>query len=114
MLVVDVDSLAAVDVLYFADEVVLNCFLAGDPQDFMRHQRPIDQGLSRPHEISGVNAQVRSVGDEVFTFDSRLATYDDRAFAPAFLAEDVDDAVQLRDNGRIFRLAGLENLGHSR
>ena len=70
VLVVDLDALAAVDVLDFADEVLLHGLLAGDAEDVVGHQRPVDQGLARPHEVAGVDAEVLAVGDEVFALDA--------------------------------------------
>ena len=47
----------------------------------MGDQRPIDQGFSRPNEVARVHPKVLPVRDEVFTFDSRLATNDDCSLA---------------------------------
>ena len=61
VLVVDLHPLAAVDVLDLADQVLLHGLLAGDAQDVVRHQRPVDQRLARADEVAGVDAQVLAV-----------------------------------------------------
>ena len=70
VLVVDLHPLAAVDVLDFAGEVLLHGLLAGDAEDVVGHQRPVDQRLARADERAGVDAQVLAVGDEVLAFDA--------------------------------------------
>ena len=71
VLVVDLHPLAAVDVLDFAGQVVLHGFLAGDAQDVVGHQRPVDQRVACADEVAGVDAQVLAVGDQVLAFDAR-------------------------------------------
>ena len=114
VLVVDFHALAAVDVLDFAHQVLLHGLFAGDAQDVVRHQRPVDQGLAGPDEVAGVDAQVLAVRDEVLAFDAALAADDDRPLAAALLAQQLDRAVDLGDDGRVLRLAGLEDFGHAR
>ena len=46
VLVVDFHALAAIDALDFVQQVLLHGFFAGDPQDVVRHQRTVDQGLA--------------------------------------------------------------------
>ena len=70
VLVVDLDALAAVDVLDFADEVLLHGLFAGDAQDVVGHQRAVDQGLAGPDEVAGVHAEVLAVRDQVLAFDA--------------------------------------------
>jgi hypothetical protein len=56
---------------------------------------------------------VLAVRDEVLLRDAGLVLDDDRPLAAALLAE-LDLAVDLADDGRVLRLAGLEDLGDSR
>src|SRR6185437_9509507 len=107
VLVVDLDALAAVDVLNLAHQVVLHGFFARDAQDIVRHERPVDQRFAGPHEVAGVNSQVLAVRDEMLAFDAALATDDDRPLAAALLAQQLDHAVDLGDDRRIFRLADV-------
>ncbi len=76
----------------------------------MGHQRPVDQRLAGADEVAGVHAKVLAVGDEVLAFDAGLAADDDRPLAAAFLAEELDGAVDLGDDGGVLGLAGLEDL----
>ena len=78
VLVVDLDALAAIDVLDFADQVLLHGLFAGDAQDVVRHQRTIDERVAGTHEVARVDAQVLVVRDEVLAFDAALAADDDR------------------------------------
>ena len=114
VLVVDFHPLAAVDVLDFADEVLLHGLLAGDAEDVVGHQRPVHQRLARPDERARVDPQVLAVRDEVFAFDAGFALDDDGAFAAAFFAEDFHDAVDFGDDGGVLGLAGLEDFRHPR
>ena len=86
VLVVDLHALAAVDVLDLAEQVLLHGLFAGDPEDVVRHQRPVDQRLAGPDEVAGVDAQVLAVRDQVLALDARLAADDDRPLAAALLA----------------------------
>src|SRR5581483_5026866 len=106
------DALAAVDVLDFADEVLLDGLLAGDAQNVVRNERTIDQGLAGADKVAGVHAQVLAVGNQVLAFDAAFATNDDRPLAAALLAQQLDGAVDLGDHGRVLGLSGLENLRH--
>ena len=90
VLVVDFDALAAVDVLDFADQVLLHGLFAGDAEDVVRHQRAVDQGLAGPDEVAGVDAQVLAVRDEVLALDAAFAADDDRPLAAALLAQQFD------------------------
>ena len=113
VLVVDFDALAAVDVLDFADQILLHGFFAGDAEDVVRHQRAVDQRLAGPDEVAGVDAQVLAVRDEVLALDAAFAADDDRPLAAALFAQQLDRAVDLGDDGRVLRLAGLEDFRHA-
>ena len=112
--VVDVDTLAAVDVLDFTAEVLLEGLFAGDSQDVVGDERPVDEGLAGSDEVTGVHAEVLPVGHEVLAFDPRFAADDDRPLAAAFFAENFHAAVDFGDHRRVFRLARLEDFRHPR
>ena len=57
VLVVDLDALAAVHVLNFAGEILLHGLFAGNAQDIVRHERPINQRIAGTHDIARVDAQ---------------------------------------------------------
>ena len=66
------------------------------------------------HVVAGVHAEVLAVRHEVLALDAAFAADDDRPLAAALLAEHFDDAVDLGHDGRVLRLAGLEDFGHAR
>ena len=69
VLVVDFHTLAAIDLLDFVQQVLLNGFFPGHTQDVVRNQRTIDQGLTSLHDVAGVNQEVLPVRHQVLTFD---------------------------------------------
>ena len=71
VLVVDLDALRAVDVLDLAEEVALDGLLAGDPEDVVRDERPLDQRVAGADAVAAVDAEVLAVGDEVLALDRR-------------------------------------------
>ena len=114
VLVVDFHALAAIDVLDFADQILLHRFFAADPQNIVRHQRAIDQRLAGPNEVAGVHPQVLAVRNQMLALDAAFAADDDRPLAAPLFAQQLDRAVDLGDDGRILRLASFEDFGHAR
>src|SRR5258708_14075724 len=114
MLVVDLDPLAAIDVLDLAHEILLHGFLARDAENVVRHEGAIDQRLAGPDEVARVNAQVLAVRDKVLALDATLAADDDRPLAAALFAEQFDRAVDFGDHGGLFLLSLPAQLPHSR
>ena len=80
----------------------------------MRHQRPVDQGLSGLDHVTRMDQKPLAVRDQVLAFDARFAADDNRPLAAPFFAEDFDGAVHFGDDRRVFGLAGLENFRDSR
>ena len=111
VLVVDLDPLRPVDVLDLALEVALDGFLARDPEDVVRDQRPFDQGVAGADPGAAVDPEVLAVGDEVLALDPALVLDDDRPLAAALLFEQLDAAVDLGDDGGLLGAPGLEQLG---
>ena len=114
VLVVDLDALGAVDVLDLAEEVALDGLLAGDPQDVVRDQRPLDQRVAGADAVAAVDAQVLAVRHEVLALDAALVADDDRPLAAPLLVEQLDAAVDLGDDRRLLGPPGLEELGDPR
>ena len=112
MLVIDFHALAAVDVLDFTHKVLLHGLFAGNTQDIVGNQRPIDQGFAGADKVAGMHAEVLTVGNEVFALDATFASNHDRSFSATFLAKQFHRSVDLGDNGRFLGLASLENLSH--
>ena len=95
-------------------QVLLQGLFARNPQDVVRHQRPIDQGLAGLHVVARVDEEPLAVRHQVLALDAAFAADDDRPLAAALLLEDLDHAVDLGHHRRVFRLAGLEDFRHPR
>ena len=114
VLVVDVDALQPVDLLDLVDEIRVQRLLAEDRQDVVRVARPVHQRLARADAVAFLDVDVHAARQRVL---SRLATVlrdDDDLALPLDDAAVPDDAVDLRDDRRLARLARLEQLDHAR
>ena len=114
VLVVDIDALAAIDALDFVHQVLLQGLFAGDPQDVVRHERAIDQGLAGLDVVARVDEEPLAVRHQMLALDAAFAADDDRPLAAALFLEDFDHAVDFGHHGRILRLASLEDFRHPR
>ena len=120
VLVVDGDALQAVDLLDLVDEVRRELLLALDAKDVVRVRRPVLQRLARADAVARLDVDVLALRDQVLArlIGERAAVMaerrdDDLALALGVLAER-NLAVDLRDDGVVLRLAGLEELGDAR
>src|SRR5690606_35837016 len=85
--------------------------LAGDAEDVVGDERPLDQRVAGADAVGTMHAEVLAVGDEVLALDAALVADDDRPLAPPLLLEDLDAAVDLGDDRRLLGPPGLEQLG---
>src|SRR5690606_3251571 len=83
VLIVDIDALAAIHLLDFVQQVLLHGFFAGDPQDVVRDERPIDESLAGLNNVARVHEEALAVRYEVFTFDTAFAADHDGALSAA-------------------------------
>jgi hypothetical protein len=120
VLVVDTDALQAVDLLDLVDEPCSELFLALDAQDVVRIGRPVLQRIARANAVARLHLDVLAFGDQVLAREIGLsATFgrdrrdDDLALALGVFAHR-HLAVDLADDGVIFRLACFEELGDAR
>src|SRR5579872_6232088 len=112
MLVVDVDALAAVDLLHFLHEVVLQRSLALDAQDVVRVDRAFDELIARFHVLAVAHGHVHVERDLVDVFLAfRIGDHD---FANTFLFLNVNGTRLFRDDGLPFGLARFEKFFHTR
>ncbi len=74
---------------------------------------PADESVARPHAIIGVHQQLLAVRNDVLDFGAVVAADDDDSLAALLLGDEFHFAVDLGDDGRVFRLAGLEELGNA-
>jgi hypothetical protein len=124
VLVVDLHALQAVHLLHFVEQVLLHRTRALDAQNVVRVHRPFGQTVTGAHAVALVHTQVlagrhfvqllrlRIVHAPHRAFDARGA-HEDLALAALDVAE-ADEAVHLGNRRRILRLAGFEELGHTR
>ena len=108
VLVVDVHALAAIDLLHFLDEVVLQRGLALDAQDVVRVHRAFAQLVAGRHAIAVVRPQVHVEGDLVDVLFAFGIGHHDLADAPVLL--DVDGAALFSDDRLALGLARFEQL----
>ena len=109
VLVVDLHALAAIDVLHFGQQVLIERFFALDAEDVVRNDRAADQRIAGLDEVAGVDLQFLVLGDVVLAFHAGFVADDDGHLAAAFFGADFDGAGDFRQHGRIFGLAGLED-----
>ena len=114
VLVVDVDALQPVDLLDLVDEVRLQRLLAEDRQDVVRVARPVHQRLARADALAFLHVDVHAARQRVLSRLAAVLRDDDDLALPLDDAAVLDDAVDLRDDRRLARLARLEQLDHAR
>src|SRR5688500_683641 len=114
VLVVDVDALQPVDLLDFVDQVLLQFLLAEHPQDVVRIARTVHQLLARTHPLALVDVDVHAARQRVLPRLGPIVRDDDHLALALDDAAFLDHAVDFRDDGRILRLARLEQLNHAR
>ncbi|MBA7631648.1 hypothetical protein ES703_39183 [subsurface metagenome] len=79
----------------------------------MWYQWSISQGVSGFCHISGVHIQVPVPWDVVFFFHAAFTANNNRHFAFAFIASQLDPAADLSHCSRVFRFARLKYFGNS-
>src|SRR5208282_3111384 len=114
VLVVDGDALEAIDLLYFADEVLLQFLRAANVEDFVRVNWAFGQLLAFFDEIALEDDDVLANGDEVFLLRLRLRVLDENAAFAAHARAKVHHTVNLGNFRGVLRPARLEQLGHAR
>src|SRR5262249_50766970 len=113
VLVGDVDALQAIDLLDLVDQVGLQFLLSEDGEDIVRVERAIHERLAGAYALAFLHVDVHATRDGVLLLRSRVGGDVDLAHALADLAE-ADDAIDLADDRGLTRLAGLEELDHTR
>ena len=110
MLVVYLHTLQAVNVLHLVDDVLLHGRRALDGQDVGRGDNAVGQRCAGTHGIVLLNQNLLGERHEVLALLAGLGCNDNLAVATLYLAHG-DLAVDFADNGRVGRVAGLEELG---
>ena len=112
VLVVDVDALGLVDLLDLADEVQLGLGPAPDRQQLVRVQRPLIELLARLDLLTVVDEQAGAARERVAVLLAAVVGDHDRDRLVGLLDRHL--AADLGDLRQTLRLAGLEQLDHTR
>ena len=110
MLVVDLHTLHAVDVLDFVDDVLLNGCRSHDVEDVSGGDGAVGEGHARADDVVLLHEELLGKGHEIFLDLSELGCDGDFAVASLNLAE-ADLAVDFGDDCGVGGVAGLEELG---
>ncbi len=114
MFVVDLYTLASVDLLDLVAKVLLNGFFTRHTKDVVRYQWTIDQLLTSGDDVASVDSESFSWRHKVFGFDSTFAFHDDGTLAAFLFSQKFNDAIDLGENGWIFWFSSFENFGNTR
>ena len=113
VLVVDLHTLTAIDLLNLVTEVLLNSFFTRDAENIVRYQWTVDQLLTGRHDIARVNEESFSRWHQVLDLKAAFATDDDSTLA-ALLVTQFDGSVDLGHDRRILWFTSLEDLSNTR
>src|ERR1017187_10317834 len=113
VLVVDVDALQTVDFLNLVDQVLLQFLFTEDSQDVVRVAGSVHERLAGFHALAFLDVDVHAAGQGILALFPFVALDIDFALALGNFAV-LHDAVDLRDDGRLARLARFEQFHHAR
>ena len=113
MLVADLNTLGAVNVLNFLNQVFGQLFDAQNAQNIVRSERTFNQHIALLDHVAVLNRQTFALRNQVFVFLVVVGANHNALFRLVVLAE-FDHAVNVGDNRRVFRAAGFKQLGHAR
>src|SRR4030095_12577892 len=113
MLVVDVHTLQAIDLLNFIHEILLQATHTEYSQNIVRVQRTSHQSLAGTNTISVLHVDVRTARDVVLAFFTVVASDDQFAFALRDRTKS-DCSIYFRHNRGLSGTAGFEKLDHAR
>ena len=114
VLVVDVDALQAVDLLDGVDQISLRVLFAEDGQQVVRVERAVDQRLARLDVFAFLHVDVHAANDRVFLLRPAVFAFDVNLAQTLADFAVFHDAVDFADDGRVARLAGLEEFDDAR
>ena len=115
VLVVNLHALEAINFLHFVDQVLLERLRPEDLEDFVRDDGTFGELLALLHDVALEDDDVLAQRDRDAPLRcAGLVVFDDELALAANGAADLDDAIDLRDLGGVFRTAGFEELGHAR
>ena len=113
VLVADGHALQPVDLLNFVHQVSLQRLLAQHVQNVVRVQRAIHQRIAGAQPLAFLHVDVNAARHRVLLLVAVVRGHVDLALALGDFAE-ANHAVDLADDGRLARLARLEEFDHAR
>ena len=114
VLVVDVDTLQAINLLNGVDEVSLGIFFAEDREQVVKVERPVDEGFTSANVFAFLNVDVDAARDGVFLGSLAIFAFDvDLAHTLGNFAV-ANSAIDFGNDGRILGLAGFEEFNNAR
>ena len=113
MLVADGHALQAIDFLNLVHQVCLQRLLAQHGQNVVRVQRAIHQRIAGAQPLAFLHVDVNAARHRVFLLVAVVRRHVDLALSLDHFAK-ADHAVDLADDGRLARLARLEEFDHAR
>src|SRR5579871_3976544 len=113
VLVADVHALEPVDFLDFVHQVSLQLFLAEHGQDVVRVERSVHKRFARLDALAFLHVDVHATRNRVFFLGAIVGDHIDLALSLRNLAE-LDRAIDFADDRGFMRLAGFEQLNHTR
>lgn len=110
MLVVDINALVAIDPLHFLGQVGLHGFCPLDPEEIMRIDGTLRQGVAGLYSLAMASSQSGAKGDGV-NMGLAVGGLDFHfPFGPMFIQ--MDDAINFGNDSLAFRLAGFKQFFH--
>src|SRR5580704_3795479 len=113
VLIVDIHALQTVNFLDLVDQVLLQLLFAQHVQNVVRVARTVHERLAGFHPLTLLHVDVHAARQRILALLAVVAHHVDLALSLGHFAV-FHNAVDLRDDGRLARLARFEQLHHAR
>src|SRR5205814_1214601 len=113
VLIRDVHTLKPVDFLDFVHQVRLQLLFAQHGKNVVRVEWAVHERFARLHALSLLHIDVNAAGHRIFLLGTVISHDVDLALSLRDLSE-LDRAIDFADDSSLARLAGLEQLDHTR
>ena len=114
MLIINFNTLTAIDILNFANKVSLDFFFTRNSKNVMWNQRSVNKRFTRSNNVSSMHSHMLAVGDQMFSFNTTFVSNYDRSLAPSFFTTDFNLPINFSHDGRVFWLSRFKNFSYSR
>src|SRR6266446_3550513 len=112
VLIVDLNTLEAVNLLHLIDQMFLQVLWSADIKDFMRYNWTFGQLRTLLHKVPLEDDDVFIERDKVLFFLAAGCVAQDKPPFSANSTAKLDQTIDLRNFGRIFRTTSLEEFGN--